>query len=78
MAQHATRRCTLEEFLAWDDGTDRRYELVDGEIVAMAPPAEAHDTIVSNLTIRVGVQLKPPCRVVGEAGVARPDGTESY
>ena len=30
---------TVEEFLDWDDGTDTRHMLVDGAIVAMAPPA---------------------------------------
>jgi hypothetical protein len=28
--ERAEKRWTVEEFLAWDDGTDRRYELVDG------------------------------------------------
>ena len=45
MAEPAEKRWTVEEFLAWDDGTDHRYELVDGEVVAMAPPSEAHGTI---------------------------------
>jgi hypothetical protein len=27
---------TLAEFLEWDDGTDRRYELLDGVPVMMA------------------------------------------
>ena len=48
MAEPAEKRWTVEEFLAWDDGTDRRYELVSGQIVAMAPPSEAHAAIVSN------------------------------
>jgi Uma2 family endonuclease len=47
MAEPAEKRWTVEEFLAWDDGTDRRYELVAGQIVAMAPPSEAHATIAS-------------------------------
>ncbi len=34
MAEPAERRRAVEEFLAWDDGTDRRYELVGGQIVA--------------------------------------------
>jgi Uma2 family endonuclease len=38
MAEAAERRWTVDEFLDWDDGTDRCYELVDGRIVAMAPP----------------------------------------
>jgi Uma2 family endonuclease len=68
----------VEEFLAWDDGTDRRYELIDGRIVAMAPPREAHAAIVSNLTIRIGNQLQPPCRVLGEFGVRLPDRDDSF
>ena len=40
---------SLAEFLEWDDGTDTRYELIDGRPVAMAPPAEAHGTIVANI-----------------------------
>jgi Uma2 family endonuclease len=30
-----TKRMTLEEYLTYDDGTDARYELVDGVLVAM-------------------------------------------
>ncbi len=30
-----TKRLTLEEYLAYDDGTDRRYELVAGVLVEM-------------------------------------------
>jgi ACR3 family arsenite transporter len=38
MAEHARQHMTADEFLAQDDGSDRRYELVDGAIVAMNPP----------------------------------------
>jgi Uma2 family endonuclease len=78
MAQPAEKRWTVDEFLAWDDGTDRRYELVDGQIVAMAPASEAHGTIVANLAIRIGSQLRAPCRVVGEAGVVAIDRNDTY
>jgi Uma2 family endonuclease len=78
MAEPAERRWTVEEFLSWDDGTDRRYELVGGQIVAMAPPSEAHAAIVSNLTIRIGNQLQPLCRVLGEFGVRLPDREDSF
>jgi Uma2 family endonuclease len=44
----AKRRMSLQEFLRWDDGTDRRYELIDGMPVAMAPPAEAHRFLLAN------------------------------
>jgi hypothetical protein len=35
MAEPATRRMTLDEFLVSDDGTDRRYELWDGTVAAI-------------------------------------------
>ncbi|MDX2241264.1 MAG: Uma2 family endonuclease [Leptolyngbyaceae cyanobacterium bins.302] len=35
----ATKYMTLEEYLAYDDGTDRPYELVAGELVEM--PSES-------------------------------------
>jgi Uma2 family endonuclease len=77
MAEPAERRWTVEEFLAWDDGTDRRYELVGGQIVAMAPPSEAHAAIVANLTLRIAGQLRPPRRVLNEFGVRLPDRDDS-
>lgn len=38
---------TIEDFLAFDDGTDRRYQLIRGAIVMMTPPLEVRGTIVS-------------------------------
>jgi Uma2 family endonuclease len=29
------KKLTFEEYLDYDDGTDNRYELVDGELVAL-------------------------------------------
>jgi Uma2 family endonuclease len=78
MAEPAEKRWTIEEFFAWNDGTDRRYELVDGNLLAMAPASEAHGTIVANLTIAIGRQLRAPCRVVGEAGVIPADRGDTY
>ena len=31
MAEQAVKLMTVDEFLAWDDGTDTRYELADGD-----------------------------------------------
>jgi len=33
----AKPKLTFEEYLSYDDGTDNRYELVDGELVALPP-----------------------------------------
>jgi Uma2 family endonuclease len=78
MATPAPKRMTLAEFLEWDDGTDTLYELIDGQVVAMAPARDAHGTIVMNLGLAIGPQLRPPCRIVGNAGITRPERADSY
>ena len=68
-------RMTVAEFLAWDDGTDTRYELMDGRIVAMAPPSTVHATIAQNVGELLNQRTReaPPCRAMQAAGVALPD-----
>ena len=80
MTEPAIRRMTLEEFLHWDDGTDTRYELIDGFPVAMAPPAEAHRILVLRLGSRIDAALagRRPCNAQIEPGVVRPDRADSY
>ena len=62
---------TVDEFHAWPgDGTPTKYELVDGELRAMAPASLTHGTIQANLARHLGNQLDAaPCRVITEAGV---------
>jgi Uma2 family endonuclease len=43
------QRLTFEEYLTYNDGTDTRYELVNGELVAMNPPAWLHFLIAKFL-----------------------------
>ncbi len=72
MAEAATsRRMTTAEFLRWEDGSDTRYELVQGCPVAMAPPADRHGTIAANAAVEIDRRLesRPPCRPVLEAGI---------
>lgn len=38
----ATALLSFEDYIAYDDGTENRYELVDGELVAMTPPTFRH------------------------------------
>lgn len=38
-------KITFSEYLNYEDGTDNRYELVDGELVVMNPPAKRHFNI---------------------------------
>ena len=69
MATRAPRRMTIAEFFDWDDGTDTRYELVEGEVIAMAPAMPGHAAIVSNLDRSIGQQLQKPCFALAGAGM---------
>lgn len=44
-----SQKMTLKEFLNYDDGTDIRYELVDGELIEMPPESELNVRIASLL-----------------------------
>ena len=44
-----TRKFTFEEYLAYDDDTGSRYELVDGELVAMGVGSGLHGAIAEFL-----------------------------
>jgi Uma2 family endonuclease len=80
MAEPAFRNMTLEEFLRWDDGTDTRYELMDGFPVAMAPSAEAHRILALRLGSRIDLALagRRLCNAQIEPGVVRSDRADSY
>ena len=70
MAEPATqRRMTVAEFLGFDDGTDTRYELVGGEMVAMNPPAEPQVRIMANMFRVLDRGLADPCRAYVGGGV---------
>ncbi len=42
-------RLTFEEFLDYDDGTGRRFELIDGLPIPMPEPSEMHEDIAEYL-----------------------------
>jgi Uma2 family endonuclease len=79
MTDAASKPMTVAEFLAWDDGTDTRYGLVCGRVVAMAPvsPDRSINHRVANLgALESG--LNRPCYVGIEAGVVRPDRDDTF
>ncbi|HIK07067.1 MAG TPA: Uma2 family endonuclease [Trichormus sp. M33_DOE_039] len=39
------KKLNLDEYLAYDDGTDTKYELVDGELVTMPPESDRNNLI---------------------------------
>lgn len=54
----ATRKLTFEEYLAYDDGTDTRYEFVNGELIALPPESRRNHKIASFLFevfLRLGI-----------------------
>jgi len=79
MAEPAIKLMTLDEFLHWEDGTDTRYELIDGVPSAMAPPARAHGILCARLGGELNGVLRSrrPCTAQTEAGIARPDRRDS-
>lgn len=78
MTDVAEKRMTVAEFLTWDDGTDGRYELIDGRPVAMAPVAPSHSVIVANVTHELKSRLQKPCYLGSEAGVEHPDRSDTF
>lgn len=44
---------TFEDYLAHDDGTDRRYELVDGVLVEMPPESFENNTIATTILLEL-------------------------
>jgi Uma2 family endonuclease len=66
---------TVDEFQDWEPPPgmeDLRWELVDGEPVAMAPPGVNHGAIQSQAAMLLGLHLRtnrPTCRVITTPGV---------
>lgn len=76
MAETAAKLLSVSDFLSWDDGTDRRHELIGGVPVAMAPPVADHAQIAANVTRLCddAVGDRRPCRAVAQGGVALQEG----
>jgi Uma2 family endonuclease len=65
---------TVSEFLVWDSGdlTGRRWQLIDGEPVLMAPAADAHGAIQNECGRLLGnhlLAIASPCRVITAPGI---------
>jgi Uma2 family endonuclease len=64
---------TAGQFMNWPgDGTARRFQLIDGEPVAMAPPALVHCALQARLTTELNIHLRrarPGCEALTGAGV---------
>lgn len=69
--QILVKKSTLADFFAVaDSNPEQRFELIDGQIIAMSNASIAHNTIITNLVILLGGQLivgGSPCRIYAEA-----------
>ena len=72
MAEAAPKRITSDEFIAWamEQPEGERYELVDGQIVGMAPERAAH----ARTKGRIYERLAQAARASGLPCEAYPDG----
>jgi Uma2 family endonuclease len=69
----AHKLLTVEEFLDSCPADQRHYQLFDGVIVAMAPPAVPHQIIAANLTGEIYSAVRanlPGCTIHSQAGIA--------
>ena len=65
-------RMTVQEFLAWEPGDGRAWQLVNGEPQAMAPAKPTHAFLQAELARLIGNHLlaqDSPCRVAIEPGI---------
>lgn len=78
MAEPARKLVTVAEFLRFAGEGDRRYQLIGGEIVMMAPPSPTQGALASSISRLIGNRLPRPCRTVSEAGIVLPWNDTSY
>ena len=65
MTQAKQRFRTVEEYLDYDDGTDTRYELVDGELVEL-PNEKQINLLIARFLFLCFVQMGIPFERVGD------------
>lgn len=70
MNVHLPTQMDKAAFLAWLDGREEPYELVEGRVVMMTRPSRAHAIIVSNVIVALRRQLDPRLwTVIAEFGL---------
>ena len=73
MTQTTTEKLySFEEYLTYDDGTDNRYELIDGKLELMNPPTFRHLLIAKFIEQNFDAQIKNlnlPWMCFREAGI---------
>jgi Uma2 family endonuclease len=83
MSATAQTRMTADEFIAWamEQPEGKRYELVAGEVVAMAPERAAHGRTKLRFASRLAAAIEAgrlPCEVFGDGMAVRVDADTIY
>lgn len=81
MAVDPIQRMTPEEYLTFERESPERHEYWGGEIFAMSGASERHNSLVSNLVIELGLQMRGrSCRIYSSDMRVAPskDGPYSY
>ncbi len=74
MSAAVKKRMTVDEFLAWAEGQEGRWELQDGEPMAMSPERVAH--LETKFAVATALKsaidrASAPCRVVPDGATVR-------
>lgn len=81
MTQAAAKSMTVDEFLAWAEGREGRYELHDGEIVAMSPVRSVHSFVKGAVTEAFRSRLRAagvPCRAFVDGALVKVGETMGF
>jgi Uma2 family endonuclease len=79
MAEALRQAWTLQEFLAWEERQEARYEFDGSQPVAMTGGTSAHDVIQVNLLSELTTRLRGgPCRARGSSLKVRAMGSIRY
>ena len=74
----ATQRFTLEDYLTYDDGSDVRYELVNGELLPMSVGTGRHGAIIKRVERILDNEIErlqqPWIALSGTVGLQSPRG----
>jgi Uma2 family endonuclease len=53
IAMTTAQRLTFKEYLDYDDGSDNRYELIDGRLIALPPESEPNTSLANYLFLQL-------------------------
>lgn len=64
MVQAQSKKLTFDEYLNYSNDTDKRYELIDGELIALPPESEPNNFIANYLLFYLASSGLVPLRLI--------------